>query len=78
MKVEWEIDDKELIKLLIENYEFEAKSYIDAQLLIFFQKNKEQIEKDIGKYIQSKEFKDKLIKQVHEHINTIANEEIEW
>ena len=76
MKVEWEISDKELIQLLIENYEFEAKSYIDAQLLVFFEKHKAEIEKTIADYINSKDFKGRLIEKTKEAVNSIASEEL--
>jgi len=76
VKIDWEIDDKELIKLLIEEHEFEAMNYIDAQLLIFFENNKEEIEKTVKEYVESKEFKEKLLKQFNDHINNIANMEL--
>jgi len=76
VEIKWEIDDKDLIKVLIEEYDFEAKNYIDAQLLIFFEQHKNEIEKKVGEYIQSKEFKEKLLGKINEHLNNIANSEL--
>ena len=76
VKIEWEISDKELIQTLIKNFEFEAKNYIDAQLLIFFENNKGEIEKTVKEYINSNEFKTNLLCNVNKHLNFLANEEI--
>jgi len=76
VEIKWEIDDEDLIKVLVKEYEFEAKNYIDAQLLMFFEKNKNKIEKAVKEYVNSNEFKEKLIKNVEGYINDLANEEV--
>lgn len=74
MEVKWEIKDEDLIKLLIEEYDFEAKNYIDAQLLLFFEQHKDEIKKYIKEYIESPEFKNKILEKIDKQFESVLED----